>query len=280
MLMDQSSRDHTLLGVRPSPGPGRGAVSPQSSRDKRTKRSLPGSTVRREGEAISGHVLVLDDDPTVTDVVRRYLERAGYMVKTATDGCAGLASALDDPPVLLILDLMLPGLDGLEVFRRLRAEQPVAVIMLTARGDEADRVAGLELGAEDYLTKPFSPRELVLRVAAVLRRGSSPPARGLLRDGDLVVDLAAREATRAGQPLALTLREFDLLAFLLEHPREAFDRAALLRAVWGWSFGDASTVTVHARRLREKVEADPSRPCRVVTVFGVGYRYEPQVKPP
>ncbi len=229
---------------------------------------------------MTGHVLVVDDDPTVTDVVRRYLEREGYAVRTASDGRTGLADALADPPILLVLDLMLPGLDGLEVFRRLRAEQPVPVVMLTARGDEADRIAGLELGADDYLTKPFSPRELVLRVTAVLRRAVPPPARGLLHDGDLVVDLAAREARRAGTPLALTVREFDLLAFLMQHPREAFDRAALLHHVWAWSFGDASTVTVHVRRLREKVEVDPSHPRRVVTVFGIGYRYEPQEDPP
>ena len=228
---------------------------------------------------MTGHVLVVDDDPTVTDVVRRYLERAGYRVRTASDGRTGLADALADPPILLVLDLMLPGLDGLEVFRRLRAEHPVPVVMLTARGDEADRIAGLELGADDYLTKPFSPRELVLRVTAVLRRAAPPPARGLVHDGDLVVDLAAREARRAGRPLALTVREFDLLAFLMQHPHEAFDRAALLDQVWHWSFGDASTVTVHVRRLREKVEVDPSQPRRVVTVFGVGYRYEPQEDP-
>jgi DNA-binding response OmpR family regulator len=152
--------------------------------------------------------------------------------------------------------------------------------MLTARGDEADRIAGLELGADDYLTKPFSPRELVLRVTAVLRRRAPQPARGLLRDGDLVVDLAAREVRRADEPLALTVREFDLLAFLMQHPHEAFDRTALLSQVWAWSFGDASTVTVHVRRLREKVENDPSRPRRVVTVFGIGYRYEPEEDPP
>jgi DNA-binding response OmpR family regulator len=228
---------------------------------------------------MNGDVLVVDDDPTVTDVVRRYLERDGYRVRTAADGRAGLAAALGAPPSVLILDLMLPELDGLEVFRRLRAQQPVPVIMLTARGDEEDRIAGLELGADDYLTKPFSPRELVLRVGAVLRRGGPSPVPGALRDGDLVVNLAAREACREDRPLALTLREFDLLAFLMRHPREAFDRAALLSSVWGWSFGDASTVTVHVRRLREKVEDDPSRPRRIVTVFGVGYRYEPQEQP-
>jgi DNA-binding response OmpR family regulator len=224
---------------------------------------------------MSGHVLVVDDDLTVTDVIRRYLEREGYVVRTAADGGAGLAYALADPPDLLVLDLMLPGVDGLELFRRLRAEQPVPVVMLTARGDEDDRVAGLELGADDYVTKPFSPRELVLRVAAVLRRSAPRPAAGILRDGDLTLDLGAREARRAGEPLALTMREFDLLSFLLQHPRQAFDRTVLMREVWDWSFGDAATVTVHVRRLREKVEDHPSRPRRIVTVFGIGYRYEP-----
>jgi len=228
---------------------------------------------------VDGHVLVVDDDPTVTDVVRRYLERAGFVVRTASDGGTGLADALAHPPALLVLDLMLPVLDGLEVFRRLRAEHPVPVVMLTARGDEADRIAGLELGADDYLTKPFSPRELVLRVTAVLRRAAPAPARGVLRDGGLVVDLAAREARRGGRPLALTVREFDLLAFLMRHPREAFDRTALLSQVWAWSFGDATTVTVHVRRLREKVEDDPAHPRRVITVFGIGYRYEPEEPP-
>ena len=228
---------------------------------------------------VDGHVLVVDDDPTVTDVVRRYLERAGFVVRTASDGGTGLADALAHPPALLVLDLMLPVLDGLEVFRRLRAEHPVPVVMLTARGDEADRIAGLELGADDYLTKPFSPRELVLRVTAVLRRAAPAPARGVLRDGGLVVDLAAREARRGGRPLALTVREFDLLAFLMQHPREAFDRTALLSQVWAWSFGDATTVTVHVRRLREKVEDDPAHPRRVITVFGIGYRYEPEEPP-
>jgi DNA-binding response OmpR family regulator len=228
---------------------------------------------------MSGHILVVDDDPTVVDVVRRYLERAGYPVRTAADGSAALADALADPPALLVLDLLLPELDGLEVCRRLRMAQPVPIVMLTARGDEDERVAGLELGADDYLTKPFSPRELVLRVAAVLRRCMAAPVSGVLRDDDLVVDLAAREARRGGRPLALTLREFDLLVHLLRHPRETFDRAALLTAVWEWSIGDPSTVTVHVRRLREKVEDDPSRPRRIVTVFGVGYRYVPREGP-
>ncbi len=222
-------------------------------------------------------ILVVDDDPTVGEVVARYLEHAGYAVTVVADGQVALDKALADPPDLVVLDLMLPGLDGLEVFRRLRERFPVPVVMLTALGDESDRLVGLELGADDYVTKPFSPRELVLRVQSVLRRSNAvlPPSRGgVLRDGDLVVDVSAHEATRGGQPLGLTVREYDLLVFLLQHPREAFSREELLKRVWGWEYADHSTVTVHVRRLREKVEPDPRRPTRVVTVFGVGYRWD------
>jgi len=233
----------------------------------------------REAERVSGpqRILVVDDDPTVGEVVARYLEHAGYAVTVVADGQVALDKALADPPDLVVLDLMLPGLDGLEVFRRLRARFPVPVVMLTALGDESDRLVGLELGADDYVTKPFSPRELVLRVQSVLRRSNAvlPPSRGgVLRDGDLVVDVSAHEATRGGQPLGLTLREYDLLVFLLQHPREAFSREELLKRVWGWEYADHSTVTVHVRRLREKVEPDPRRPSRVVTVFGIGYRWD------
>jgi len=233
----------------------------------------------REAERVPGpqRILVVDDDPTVGEVVARYLEHAGYAVTVVADGQVALDKALADPPDLVVLDLMLPGLDGLEVFRRLRARFPVPVVMLTALGDESDRLVGLELGADDYVTKPFSPRELVLRVQSVLRRSNAvlPPSRGgVLRDGDLVVDVSAHEATRGGQPLGLTVREYDLLVFLLQHPREAFSREELLKRVWGWEYADHSTVTVHVRRLREKVEPDPRRPTRVVTVFGVGYRWD------
>jgi DNA-binding response OmpR family regulator len=224
-------------------------------------------------------VLVVDDDPTVSDVLRRYLERAGYEVAHAADGPTALHRFGQREPDLVVLDLMLPGIDGLEVCRRLQQTgAAVPVIMLTALGDEADRVLGLQLGADDYVTKPFSPRELVLRVQSVLRRTSGPGAAGAtpqtLVDDDLVVDTGRRVARLAGVELALTVREFDLLAFLMQHPATAFRRADLLEAVWGWSFGDQSTVTVHVRRLREKVEADPARPRRIVTVWGVGYRYE------
>jgi DNA-binding response OmpR family regulator len=223
-------------------------------------------------------VLVVDDDDTVSDVVRRYLERAGYGVVLADDGPTALAAFRDHRPDLVVLDLMLPGIDGLEVCRRMRAvASDLPVVMLTALGTEADRVLGLELGADDYVTKPFSPRELVLRVQSVLRRvGPGPTASpALLVDGALTVDTGSRVATVEGRPLALTVREFDLLAFLMRNPGRAFRRADLLDAVWGWTVGDHSTVTVHVRRLREKIEDDPARPLRIATVWGVGYRYEP-----
>ena len=221
-------------------------------------------------------VLVVDDDPTVSDVVRRYLERAGFEVVLAADGPAALAAFEQWRPALVVLDLMLPGMDGLEVCRRMRARDgDVPVVMLTALGEEADRVVGLEIGADDYVTKPFSPRELVLRVRSVLRRAAPQDTPLVLRDGDLVVDVARRVALLGDRELALTVREFDLLAYLLRHPGRAFKRSELLDAVWGWTFGDHSTVTVHVRRLREKIEADPAEPTRIVTVWGVGYRYEP-----
>ena len=229
---------------------------------------------------MASRVLVVDDDPTVSDVVRRYLERAEYEVVLAADGQSALDAVHAQRPDLVVLDLMLPGIDGLEVCRRLRRDDPdLPVVMLTALGDEADRVVGLSLGADDYVTKPFSPRELVLRVQSVLRRSSRaaepPPAGGaVLTDGDLVVDVPRRVARLRGQELGLTVREFDLLVFLLRNPGRAFRRGDLLEAVWGWTFGDQSTVTVHMRRLREKIEDDPANPKRIVTVWGVGYRYE------
>jgi DNA-binding response OmpR family regulator len=232
-------------------------------------------SVRRVGH----HVLVVDDDRTVSDVVRRYLEQDGCRVRLAGDGPAALAAVAAEVPDLVVLDRMLGDVDGLEVCRRLRRDHPaLPVIMLTALGEEADRVVGLEVGADDYVTKPFSPRELTLRVRSVLRRTSqqAAPADGtVLRDGDLTADTGRRIAALAGQPLALTVREFDLLEFLLRHPARAWSRVQLLDKVWGWQFGDQSTVTVHVRRLREKIEADPATPRRLLTVWGVGYRYEP-----
>jgi DNA-binding response OmpR family regulator len=221
-------------------------------------------------------VLVVDDDVNVRDVLRRYLEHAGYRVALAGDGEQALRLAEESRPDLVVLDLMLPGIDGLEVCRRLRTRE-TPVVMLTARSEEEDRIVGLQLGADDYVTKPFSPRELVLRVTSVLRRSQAkPPAvsREELVDGDLRVDVTARRATRGGVALSLTTREFDLLDFLITHSGTAFSRAELLSRVWGWDFGDQSTVTVHVRRLREKVEPDPARPRRIATVWGVGYRYD------
>ena len=236
-------------------------------------------------------ILVVDDDPTVAEVVTGYLEAAGFDVVRAVDGPDALRKAGEHRPELVVLDLMLPGLDGIEVCRRLRAAGPVPVIMLTARGDEEDRITGLEVGADDYVTKPFSPRELVLRVESVLRRtrasatamamagaaatAAAADVRTVLRAGDLAVDTATRRATRAGSELALTLREFDLLVHFLGHPGRAHTREELMRRVWGWDFGDLSTVTVHVRRLRAKIEDDPARPRLILTVWGVGYRFEP-----
>jgi DNA-binding response OmpR family regulator len=228
-----------------------------------------------------GHrVLVVDDDATVSDVVRRYPEQAGCEVRLAADGADGLAAIAAQLPDLVVLDLMMPGIDGLEVCRRIRRQLPgLPVVMLTALGEEADRVLGLEVGADDYVTKPFSPRELVLRIQSVLRRTGaqtvSPGPSATLREADLTVDTARRVAERNGAPLSLTVREFDLLVFLMRHPGRAWSRSDLLDKVWGWQFGDQSTVTVHVRRLREKIEKNPAEPARIRTVWGVGYSYEP-----
>jgi DNA-binding response OmpR family regulator len=220
-------------------------------------------------------VLVVDDDPTVREIVITYLTKAGHTVTSASDGHQALDVFAQTSPELVVLDLMLPGLDGLEVCRRLRADRDVPVIMLTAKGSENDRVVGLEQGADDYVAKPFSPRELVLRVDSVLRRtGEAPPAGGPISSGDIEVDPASRVVTRAGERVPLTAREFDLLHHFVSRSGAVVTREDLLRDVWGWSFGDDSTVTVHVRRLREKLEEDPTHPTRLVTVWGVGYRWE------
>ncbi|SHM57320.1 DNA-binding response regulator, OmpR family, contains REC and winged-helix (wHTH) domain [Actinacidiphila paucisporea] len=222
-------------------------------------------------------ILVVDDDPTVAEVVAGYLDRAGFAVDRAADGPTAVARAAAARPDLVVLDLMLPGMDGLEVCRVIREDGPLPVVMLTARGDEDDRILGLEVGADDYVTKPFSPRELVLRVESVLRRaGAAPPPGPWLRSGTLALDPAARRALRDGEELPLTIREFDLLAFFLRHPGRVLGREELMRRVWGWEFGDLSTVTVHVRRLREKIEDDPARPRLISTVWGVGYRFDPE----
>jgi DNA-binding response OmpR family regulator len=226
------------------------------------------------------HVLVVEDDPTIAEVVVRYLTREGLDVAAVADGRDALDAAAARWPDLVVLDLMLPGLDGLEVCRRLRSRAPVPVIMLTARGDEEDRVLGLDLGADDYVVKPFSPRELTARVRAVLRRAVATGvpdglAVEVIEAGAMRIDLPARQVTVSGEVVALTAREFDLLAHLARHPRKAFTREELLERVWGYSFGDTATVTVHVRRLREKIEAVPAEPQHLVTVWGVGYRWDP-----
>ncbi len=225
-------------------------------------------------------VLVVDDDATVAEVVQTYLARAGFAVERVADGRTALERAGQWSADLVVLDLTLPDIDGLDVCRRLRENRAdLPVIMLTARGDEDDRVLGLQTGADDYVTKPFSPRELVLRVQSVLRRATSTPeATGepsVLVDGTLRLDSVGHQAFLGGDELSLTTREFDLLAFLLAHPRRAFSRDELMREVWGWEYGDQTTVTVHVRRLREKIEADAGHPTRLVTVWGVGYRWDP-----
>jgi DNA-binding response OmpR family regulator len=221
-------------------------------------------------------ILVVDDEPTLVATLRYNLEREGYQVATAVDGESGLAVARAERPDLIILDLMLPGLDGFEVCRILRREMTVPILMLTAKTDEVDKVVGLELGADDYVTKPFSMRELIARVRALLRRVETPPAEArILTAGDLQVDLRRRETSRRGQTLVLKPKEFDLLTFFLRNRGRAFTREELLSQIWGYDFaGDTRTVDVHVRWLREKIEDEPSKPTRLITVRGVGYRFE------
>jgi two-component system response regulator ResD len=230
------------------------------------------------GPSSAVRVLVVEDDPSVAEVVGRYLEREGFVVDRASDGREGLGRALAVNPGLVVLDLSLPGVDGLEVLRRLRALAPVPVVILTARGEESDRLQGLDLGADDYVVKPFSPRELVSRVRAVLRRTSGPGAGGGLPDvlcgGELEADPRAREVRVRGRPVALTAREFDLLVFLMSRRGRVCSRVELLEQLWGARHGDDATLTVHVRRLREKIEADPSAPGWIKTVWGVGYRFD------
>ena len=226
---------------------------------------------------VRGSVLVVDDEATIADVVARYLDRAGYDVCVARDGKSALAHAAERRPDLVVLDLMLPGIDGLEVMRRLREleRDRMAIVLLTAKGEETDRVTGLRLGADDYVVKPFSPAELVARVDAILRRVDTSPEQQppLVFDG-LTIDPSARRAQVDGDEVALTQREFDLLLFLARHPGQAFTRQQLMDQVWHYSFyTDTSTVTVHVRRLRAKLEREPERPRFLETVWGVGYRF-------
>jgi DNA-binding response OmpR family regulator len=222
-------------------------------------------------------VLVVDDEPIVREVVVRYLKREGYRTLEAGDGERARELVERFSPNLVVLDVMLPGTDGLSLCRWIRERSDLPVIMLTARGEEADRIVGLELGADDYVTKPFSPRELATRVRTVLRRSSPTASRTeRLSFGDLELNAATREVTKAGLPLRLTAKEFDLLWFLAGHPRKVFSRDQLMDRVWGYEAAfDTGTVTVHIRRLREKIEDDPSRPRFLQTVWGVGYRLVP-----
>jgi two-component system, OmpR family, response regulator ResD len=222
-------------------------------------------------------VLVVDDEPIVRDVVVRYLTREGYRTLEAGDGDHARRLIESQEPSLVVLDVMLPGTDGLELCRWIRTRSELPVIMLTARGEEADRIVGLELGADDYLTKPFSPRELAARVRTVLRRAGREPRKGeRLSLNGLTIDAASREVTKGGVPLTLTAREFDLLWFLASNPRRVFSRDQLMDGVWGYSAAlDTGTVTVHVRRLREKIEDEPSHPRFLQTVWGVGYRFAP-----
>lgn len=229
-------------------------------------------------------ILVVDDEPNIREIVGLYLERAGFRVRLAGDGPTALHALTEALPDLVILDVMLPGIDGLEITRRLRSEGATPIILLTARREEADRIEGLELGADDYVVKPFSPQELVSRVRAVLRRTQSAeraPGRAerdqprLSFDG-LTIDAAARSVQVGGAEVVLTAKEFELLLFLATHPRQVYNREQLLAQVWGETqYIDASTVTVHVRRLREKLEKDPAAPRYVQTVWGVGYRFSP-----
>ncbi|HEX6208867.1 MAG TPA: response regulator transcription factor [Actinomycetota bacterium] len=225
---------------------------------------------------MSERVLVVDDEPIVREVLGRYLEREGFEVGTAADGEEAIERFADAPPDLVVLDLMMPKLDGAGVLSWIRRRAPTPVIMLTARGEETDRVVGLEMGADDYVTKPFSPREVVARVRAVLRRSGSDPGNGTIELGDLEVDPWSRLAALRGRRLTLTPKEFDLLHHFASNPRVVFSRTELLEELWDFAFdGDPSTVTVHVRRLREKIEDDPSHPRHLVTVWGVGYRFDP-----
>jgi DNA-binding response OmpR family regulator len=222
-------------------------------------------------------ILVVDDEPMVVEVVERYLSREGFAVSTAADGEVALAAFHQVAPHLVVLDLMLPKVGGMDVCREIRRQGSVPIIMLTARGDEMDRIAGFETGADDYLAKPFSPRELVARVRAVLKRSFDAASftAGSTTSGALTIDADTRIVTSHGTELSLTTREFDLLWFLVNRPGRVFSRLQLLQQVWHFDWpGDESTVTVHVRRLRTKIELNPERPEHLKTVWGAGYRWD------
>ncbi|MHA7155442.1 response regulator transcription factor [Arthrobacter sp. TMN-50] len=246
-----------------------------SNPSKTPRSSSPGGVVPG-----TRRILLVEDESVLRQVVSDYLHKEGFTVDTATDGVTALHLAQTSRPDLMILDRMLPGLDGMEVCRRIRSApaypsgRTLPIIMLTALGTEDDRIRGLEAGADDYVTKPFSPRELVLRVHSVLRRGvPDPPAEEAVVIAGFRLDPLARTVEHRGAELSLTVREFELLAWFLRHPQQVFTRDELIRSVWGWEFGDLSTVTVHVRRVREKIEEDPTRPHVLQTVWGVGYRF-------
>jgi DNA-binding response OmpR family regulator len=231
---------------------------------------------RADNRAVST-ILVVDDEPIVREVVVRYLERDGFRTVEASSGDEAQRLLEREAPALVVLDVMLPGIDGFELCRWIRSQSDLPILMLTARGEEADRIVGLELGADDYLTKPFSPRELAVRVRNLLRRASPHSVGGrALQFDDVEIDAATREVRKSGERLKLTLKEFDLLWFLAAHPRRVFSRDQLMDQVWGYrSELDTGTVTVHVRRLREKIEDDPARPRHLETVWGIGYRLTP-----
>ena len=227
---------------------------------------------------VNSKILVVEDDPNLLEALRYSFQKEGYQVTTATDGAAAIEAARRDNPNLILLDVMLPVIDGFEVCRILRRDQSVPILMLTAKDSETDKVVGLEIGADDYVTKPFSMRELLARIRAMLRRGtmdttSSAATPALLQFGELMVDVARHQVTRDGQNLELTPKEFELLAHLARHPGLALSREQLLAQVWGYDYtGNTRTVDVHVRWLRRKIERDPGKPERLLTVRGVGYK--------
>ncbi|MCP4139664.1 MAG: response regulator transcription factor [Chloroflexi bacterium] len=226
---------------------------------------------------VKSTILVVDDEETIREVVRRYLERDGYLVKEAADGYEALRIIQDDNPALIVLDLMLPGIDGLSLTQHLRLDRQIPIIMLTAKSEDSDRIRGLDLGADDYITKPFNPQEVVSRVRAVLRRieGSKPaPAQQAILAGGIKIDPVARQVEVEGQDITLTAKEFDLLLYFVQNPQQVFTRSQLLAQIWGDElYTDPSTVTVHIRRLREKIESIPGSPEYILTVWGVGYKF-------
>jgi DNA-binding response OmpR family regulator len=244
---------------------------------------VPGDALAasRDVDSQQRRVLIVDDEETVREVVGQYLELEGYLIVQASTGLEALRLAEKTPPDLVILDLTLPGIDGLEICRRLRIVSAVPILMLTARAEDAEKLEGFEAGADDYITKPFNPRELVVRVQAIMRRveALSIPAMvfdGDLHFGDMIIRSRIRQVERNGILVELTAKEYDLLNFLASHPRQVFTREQLLQHVWDYDYyGEDSTVTVHIRRLREKVEANPSQPRHLRTVWGIGYKFVP-----